>query len=113
MISHGNNSAKHSYIENIKTEMVFNRINEISTLDRMIQHGQVNIQYLINNQFVNNNNREWLSLGITDTTNMMIIGVGDSEWSFGVTAVNYGGSSDMVTVDGCTGDRSLLFQARR
>jgi len=50
-----------------------------------------------------NTTREWLSLGTTTETTMTITGVGDTEWSFGVTALNMGGSSDMTTVDGCSG----------
>jgi hypothetical protein len=50
-----------------------------------------------------NNSREWLLLGNTTDTTMTIINVGDSEWSFGVTARNLGMSSDMTIVDGCQG----------
>jgi hypothetical protein len=34
---------------------------------------------------------------------MTITGVGDTEWSFGATSLNMGGSSEMSTVDGCVG----------
>jgi hypothetical protein len=74
-----------------------------SPLDKMQSQGIYNMAVLLNLGYFNENTREWLSLGTTMETSFSIIGVGDLEWSFGVTAINAGGSSGMSTIDGCAG----------
>ena len=80
-----------------------------SVFERMLNDGFINTQFLIDNNFVFNNNRELTLLGTVDTNFITLIMPASGEpQTFGVSAVSGGGESDITTVLDCVGGEATV-----
>jgi hypothetical protein len=81
-----------------------------AVVQRMLSQGYIDVKYLLNNNYITNSNtRELTLIGSTAETSVTIINMDpNDEDTFGISAVNGGGESDITTVSGCVGGEAIV-----